>query len=466
MESDEDTFQSPLFRFLSFLLNLSSDVRKNEITTVLSLLASIFFALASYYVLKTLREPLILNTGGTQGTGSEWKAAATGIQAIVLIGYVPLYDWISSQFDRLRLINILIIFFILCIEGFFLLGTFSVPYTGFFFYIWTGIFSLSIVAQFWSYANDLNSESQGKRLFPVIAIGATLGAPIGNVLVELMNSMNIDQFSMFQASVVLLFIHLGLYHVAESQSKYLTRESAPPSENNADHETSSEQTSEAIGDRSSAAKLILQNRYLILIAVFLALQNFINSMGEFILADYVESAAAAAEVDRTAFIRDFYNKFYFIVNIATTFIQTFLVYRIYRTLGVAGIVLLLPIVSLGTYSFAGAGIGLGILKWFKTAENSTAYSVMNTAKNILWLPTSREEKYKAKQAIDTFFVRFGDVISMGAYLVGSQYFLFKQNHFGLLNIGMILIWFCIGFMLLKRFYSVSDEEELVKSEFQ
>jgi ATP:ADP antiporter, AAA family len=52
-----------------------------------------------------------------------------------------------------------------------------------------------------------------------------------------------------------------------------------------------------------------------------------------------------------------------------------------------------------------------VVRWIKTAENATDYSIMNTARQLLWLPTSTDEKYKAKQAIDGFFVRSGDVLS-------------------------------------------------------
>ena len=73
--------------------------------------------------------------------------------------------------------------------------------------------------------------------------------------------------------------------------------------------------------------------------------------------------------------------------------------------------LALPLIALGGYAIIAAGAGFSVVRWIKTAENATDYSIMNTARQLLWLPTTREEKYKAKQAIDTFFVRGGDVLS-------------------------------------------------------
>ena len=79
--------------------------------------------------------------------------------------------------------------------------------------------------------------------------------------------------------------------------------------------------------------------------------------------------------------------------------------------GLRGALLALPLIALGGYAIIAAGVGFAVVRWIKTVENATDYSIMNTARQLLWLPTTREEKYKAKQAIDTFFVRGGDLLS-------------------------------------------------------
>ena len=53
----------------------------------------------------------------------------------------------------------------------------------------------------------------------------------------------------------------------------------------------------------------------------------------------------------------------------------------------------------------------------KVAENATDYSLNNTVRNMLFLPCTYEEKFSAKQAIDSFFVRMGDVLSALARLL-------------------------------------------------
>ena len=97
-------------------------------------------------------------------------------------------------------------------------------------------------------------------------------------------------------------------------------------------------------------------------------------------------------------------------------LQAFVTSRLVKHRGLAGVLLALPLIALGGYAIVAAGAGFALVRWIKTAENATDYSIMNTARQLLWLPTTREEKYKAKQAIDTFFVRGGDVLSAGGRL--------------------------------------------------
>jgi AAA family ATP:ADP antiporter len=81
-----------------------------------------------------------------------------------------------------------------------------------------------------------------------------------------------------------------------------------------------------------------------------------------------------------------------------------------KTLCVA-LLLALPLVALGTYGLAAVGLPFALFRALRAAENATDYSIQNTGKALLWLPTSRDEKYKAKQVVDAYFMRLGDVLS-------------------------------------------------------
>jgi AAA family ATP:ADP antiporter len=107
----------------------------------------------------------------------------------------------------------------------------------------------------------------------------------------------------------------------------------------------------------------------------------------------------------------------------------------------------LPIISFGGYAAIGLLGGLAVLRMAKTAENATDYSLMNTLKGILFLPTTREQKYKAKQAIDTFFVRSGDVLSAALVFAGTTWFALTTRQFAMINILLVSIWLLLAFLV-------------------
>jgi AAA family ATP:ADP antiporter len=182
----------------------------------------------------------------------------------------------------------------------------------------------------------------------------------------------------------------------------------------------------------------------------------VNTVGEFILGQAVVSAAnahaaAQAGFDKQSFIGAFYGDYFVWVNVATILIQAFLVSRIVRRFGMRGALLALPVVALGVYGVAAMGAGLVTLRWLKTAENSTDYSVMNTANQMLWLPTSREEKYKAKQAIDTFFVRAGDVLAAGLVFLGTHGLRLGVPGFARVNVVVVLVAIGVACLMLREY---------------
>jgi AAA family ATP:ADP antiporter len=394
---------------------------------------NVFLLLVSYYVLKTVREPLILMAGGAQ-----LKSYAAAVQALTLVIYVPVYGWVASRLPRQQFLMAVILFFVGCIQLFFFGSRIGVPHLGFIFFVWVGIFSLTTIAQFWSYANEIYARADGERLFPLIAVGSAAGAPLGAALAERLFALHLNPFVMMEIAAGILLLHLLLYRVV---SRRVTAGAAPAREPM---------------KPGNGFALVLQSRYLRLIALFLVLLNIVNTVGEYILGQAVVSSgnaqlAANPSFDKGAFIGTFYGKYFFLTNIVTIIIQAFIVSRIVKKFGMRGVLLALPVVALGAYGLASVGAGLSVLLYVKIAENSTDYSVMNTGKQMLWLPTSREEKYKAKQAIDTFFVRSGDMLAAGVVFLGTHLLSFSVAGFAHANIAFVLIAIGVAILLLREY---------------
>jgi AAA family ATP:ADP antiporter len=434
---------------LDRLLGLFSEVRAGEGRRALLMLLNVFLILVSYYIIKTVREPLILSTEipafliglGIKSTAEVKTFAAAG-QALVLMAFVPAYGWFASRVSRMKLILGVTLFFVANILVFAVAVHANLPFVGVFFYIWVGFFSLSIIAQFWSYGNDIYTKDAGNRLFPIIGLGATAGSPVGAWIAERLFEARVSPHQMLYLAAVLLFLTLVLYlAVNRNTNDHAGKATAPPAE-------------EPLG-RGNAFWLVLSNRYILLIAVLLIVLNVVNTIGEYILSDLVVTHATALAAtdsgfDQGAYIGAFYGSYFFWVNVIAVLLQAFVASRLVKRFGLAGVLFALPVIALGAYGFVALGATLAVVRWAKTAENSTDYSLMNTAKQLLWLPTSREEKYKAKQAVDSFFVRLGDLLAAFLVFAGTAWLALDASGFALLNLGFVLIWMVLAWVIVKR----------------
>jgi ATP:ADP antiporter, AAA family len=417
-------------------LRVFGRVEPGEAATVVLLLVNLFVLLAAYYVLKTVREPLILASGG-----AELKSYAAAFQAAVLAGFVPAYSWLTSRLDRARLIVAVVLFFVVTLELFQAGAFLHVPHLGFAFFVWVGIFSVATIALFWSYANDLYGPDTGERLFPVIAIGAALGSPVGSKLAEWLFASGVRPYPMMHVGAALLLVHLALYRLVDRRERRRQRTSAarPP-----------------LARGPGGFGLVLRSPYLRLIAALLVLLNVVNTTGEYVLSRSVVNAARAAAASNPAlevpaYIGAFYGRYFFWVNVVTVLLQAFLVSRLVKRLGMRGVLLALPLVAFGAYGLVTAGVGLAAIRWAKTAENAVDYSIMNTGKQMLWLPTPREEKYSAKGAIDTFFVRAGDLLAAGVVYAGTTWAGAGVRAFGAANLLLVLLWAAVAVAVLRRY---------------
>jgi len=140
-----------------------------------------------------------------------------------------------------------------------------------------------------------------------------------------------------------------------------------------------------------------------------------------------------------------------VVNIVGVVAQLFLVSRILKYLGVRIALLFLPVIALGGYLLLAFYPVLAVVRWAKTAENATDYSLNNTVRNMLFLPTTREQKYKAKQAIDSFFWRAGDVFSALLVFVGTTFLAWTASNFAVFNIGLVVIWLAVAVAIGRRY---------------
>jgi AAA family ATP:ADP antiporter len=416
-------------------LSIFADVRAGEGGTALLLAFTAFLIFFSYYLIKPVREALVLTE-----QSANVAAYAAGAQALLLLAVIPAFAKLASVVNRQSLITWVTLFFASHLMLFYLFGKAgareAVP-----FFIWLGIFNTIFPAQFWAFANDIYSESQGRRLFPIVGAGAMLGALSG------------------AASVAILIAPIGIYELmlvtagVVSSTIVLIRLVNRRVGGRAIVHGREEQQGPIDGAGASAFRLIFRERYLLLIALLVVVLNVVNTNGETLLRKLVvlhaEREGIASADAMHVYIGEFYGQFQIWMNLFGVFVQFFLVSRIFHYIGVGGALFVLPLIALTGYSAAALAPALVLVRAVKIVENGTDYTLQNTAGQALFLVTTREAKYKAKAAIDSFFMRSGDVLAAGVVFAASQIG-FSVAQFASANVAFTIVWLVIVSLIYRE----------------
>jgi len=421
--------------WLDKVLSLAADVQPGEAITALLLAVDGFLLLAAYYTIRPVREALLLPAsltlpGGALIRGPEIKAYTGAIFAGLFIFIVPAYSAFAGRVNRIRLMNWVTLFFASNLVIFFLLGQAGVQ-LGIPFFVWIGIFNLMVMAQFWSFANDVYTPEQGKRLFAIVGFGGSVGAIAGSTLVGAIIKPLGEYVPMLVAGAILAAC-LVLTNIIHAREKGRAGQAA------AAHKQAEQPLSGEGGFR-----LVLSDRYLLLIALVTLMAQFVNTNGNYILGRAVAEAArqgAGGGLSQGQIVGSIYANVDLWQNLLAVFIQFFLVSRIFKHLGVGRALFILPVIALFGYGMLVALPVLSLIRLAKILENATDYSLQNTARRALFLPTSREAKYKALQAVETFFWRGGDMLSAVATFVVAGWLGLGVREFAAVNLALGLVW--------------------------
>ncbi len=438
--------------------------------------ANVFLILCAYYFIKPLREGWLaitdidrtfglllrpLGAGEFHVSKLELKAYTSFAQGLLLIPTVMLYARIADRLDRVRLVAFATLFAMSNLVCFWalqpgllfgnLLGS------GVLFYLWVGIFSVFIVAQFFAFAADLYRGRRGHRLLPFVALGATAGAWAGSAFARQLvareliapGTLMLIALVPLAASILLTWLAARLGPGGESE---------PCS---GEDEEGQELPPQGVTPRG-AFSIIAASRYLLAAAAVTLLVNWVNTNGENLLfgvvQKHLEREVAALGLTDPAAVRDyiqrgttvFYGDFFSWVNLLALGLQAFVASRLLKYGGFGAILLLLPVVALGSYSAMALVPVLAVVKGTKILENATDYSVNNTARHVLWLPLRAEEKYKAKPTIDSLFARLGDGLAALTVLVGARVlFMPDEAYFGL-NVALVGVWLAVGVFMVRE----------------
>jgi AAA family ATP:ADP antiporter len=431
---------SGLERALARLLRPFAKVEPGEAVTASLLTLTVFLLLTAYYLLKTAREPLILLHGG-----AEVKQYAAAGQALLLVVVVRAYSALARRLGRQWLIATVYLFFASNLVIFAVLAHANVV-IGVPFFLWVGVFNMTAVSQFWSLAADVYTPEQGKRLFAILGIGSSVGAVAGAWVAK--SLAKLGPAGLMAIAAVILVVCVGLF-------AWINRRAGSPGQ-----KTDDPHHDEPLA-HDHVARILSRDKYLLLIAGLTVLLNWVRSNGDYLLDRTLLATLAEAKasgLDASTVVTSFKANYFEWVNITGVVLQLFVVSRVMSRLGVRNALLALPAVAFLEYGMYLVVPVLSVFFVAKVGESSLEYSLQNTARQALFLVTSRVEKYVGKTVVDTVVVRAGDAMTALVVWAGTRAAVSTQA-FATLNLVLITIWITIVFAIGRENARRSGEGE-------
>ncbi len=302
------------------------------------------------------------------------------------------------------------------------------------FYVWVSVFSLFHVSVFWSLMADTFNQEQAKRLFAIIAAGASLGAIVGSGVATIFAKLvGVDMLMLIASCGLILVIPLVFYIYRLKQNDL----------GNANIVADLSQVKLG-GHWWHGFKTLITNPYLISIAVFLVLYTFISSFIYFeqknLLADYTRA-------ERTQIL----GGIDWIVNTLTFGIAFFATSRIVRKFGMPTTLALLPVfvvIALLILAFAPV---LTVLLALQVARRSGNYAVTRPAREMLFTEVSQEDRFKAKPVIDIVLYRGGDAVSSLAFAGLTQGLGLGLVAVSIVGASIAAVWAWVGVWLGRKY---------------
>ncbi|MDB4907900.1 MAG: hypothetical protein JWO05_2684 [Gemmatimonadetes bacterium] len=424
---------------MSGLLKRLVDVEPEERFALGLAFAYFFFLLSGYYILRPIRDEMGV-AGGVDNI--PWLYTGTLLTTLVVS---PIFSTIVAKLPVRRFVPLCYRFFVANLVVFFLVLRAFPQYNiwiGRAFFVWTSVFNLFVVSVFWAFMSDRFRLEQGKRLFGAIGVGGTLGALVGGTITATLVG-RIGSTSLLLVSAVLL--EVSVQCVLRFPPSFRTLE---------DKEMGDDQ--EIIGGSAFAGvSHVLRSPYLLAICLYL----LIFTIGNTSLYSYQAQIAGQHFTDRTARTQ-FYAHMDMIVNGLTIVTQTFFTGRVVKRIGVGATLALVPIVSIAGFAALGANPVLNVLIVFYVLRRSTHFALANPTREVLFTVVPREDKYKAKNFIDTFVYRGGDQIAAWSFRLMTALGLALSTKAYVL-VPICVAWLFLGLWLGRRQAAIVAERRLL-----
>ena len=410
-------------------------IRREELPFSLLMCGYFFLVITSFWVLKPIKKSAFIayykEVGGFDlfgwlMRGSQAELLAKVLNMVVAAAAVAVFTLLCRKFLRQHLTYVFSIFSILSLLIYAMLLVHPGGGTVWTFYLFGDLFNTLMVPTFFAFLNDSVKGDQAKRLYGLVGFGGVAGGAFGSLtLAALIEKVSPTLWMLILTGVMVVIMVLAF--AAARRVPIDEAQAAAPS-----------QKSEAGGKKANAAmegaRLVFRSRYLLAIVAIVGFYEMVSTIMDFQFSATVEHFVAAENIG------EHFSRVFALTNISAMLIQLVFTSFIMTRFGVGTALMVLPIAALA----GSAGFFLVPILWtgslLNTADNAFSYSINQSAKETLYVPTTREEKYKAKAFIDMFVQRFAKSIAVGISLVLTTFFSsFSAIHWLSLVVAAILV---------------------------
>jgi ATP:ADP antiporter, AAA family len=429
---------------LSILRMIQSVVRieRREWGTWAVAFTMLFLLLCGYYMIRPIRETLGVQIGSKY---FHWLFTATFLS---MLAVNPVFGALAARWSRRFLVPMVYGLFLVTLFVFALLmrGNSTSFWLAAVFYVWVSVFNYIAVSLFWSVMTDLFSVDQGKRLFGAISAGGTLGALCGPLITDRFVG-RIGASGILALSAV-VFALVTLCAVWLSGTKRLV---ADASESNDPKDSGSI----ALGGSPWAGMAqTFASPYLLAIGIYMLLGSSLGSMIYTEQGRIVETQIAIEDRPQ------FFARTDFAVNSIALVLELLVAGPLFFYAGLRLPMLALPLIGLIGVPLLGASPTAITVAALLVMRRATEYAIAKPAREVLFTVVTREQKYKAKNFIDTVLARGGDAI--GAWAPAALFSLLSPLGFGSSNMLYASIPFGIVFGAIGWWLASEQRRKLTK----
>ena len=398
-----------------------------------------FSLLTAYFILRPIRDAM----GIAGGTGS--LAYLFSYTFIVMLAVMPIYGALVAHFPRRKLIPYIYSFFILnlLLFWFFFSNKIMMDLTAKIFFVWLSVFNVFVVSIFWSFMIDIFKASDSRKIFGLIASGGTIGSITGPLMVTLLIDRIGTESLLLISATILFFSIVCVLRLTDLRKDNL------PDMTNVQGELDK---NKAIGGSIMAGFTeILKSRYLMGISALVFLLSLTATFAYFQQSSLIYNGYSdtAERVKVFALIERY-------VSIGALIFQIFISGPVMSKYGVKAGIILLPIITVLGFVLLAISPTIGIFIIFQTIRRASEYGMFAPARENLFSIVSREQKYKAKNFIDTAVFRGGDVINGWIYTGLNAGMGLSIAVISMIGVPLALIWGILAWRLGKTHESKNN----------